>query len=57
MARFCDKVTYNFSIKANVKALFAGEDGLSKPQKGLGDPSFTLNTNENFQTDSLIFFL
>ena len=41
MATFCDKVTYNFSIKADLKALFAGEDGL-------GDPSFTLNTNDHF---------
>ena len=29
MATFCDKVTYNFSIKADVNALFAGEDGFS----------------------------
>ena len=35
MATFCDKVTYNFSIKADVKAVFAGEDGFSKPKKGL----------------------
>ena len=34
MATFCDKVTYNFSIKEDVKALFAGEDGFSKPKKG-----------------------
>ena len=34
MATFCDKVTYNFSIKAAVKALFAGEDGFSEPKKG-----------------------
>ena len=47
MATFCDKVTYNFSMKADVKALFAGEDGFSKPKR-LGDPSFTLNTNDNF---------
>ena len=48
MATFCDKVTNNFSIKADVKALFAGEDEFSEPKKGLGDPSFTLNTNDNF---------
>ena len=48
MATFCDKVTYNFSIKADVKALFAGKDGFSQAQKGLRDPSFTLNTNDNF---------
>ena len=46
MATFCNKVTYNFRIKVDSKALFAGED-----------PSFTLNTNDYFQTDSLIFFL
>ena len=34
MATFCDKVTYNLSIKADVKALFAGEDGFSEPRKG-----------------------
>ena len=34
MATFCDKVTYNFSIKADVKALFAEEDGFSEPKKG-----------------------
>ena len=34
MATFCDKVTYNFSIKADVKALFAREDGFSEPKKG-----------------------
>ena len=34
MAAFCVKVTYNFSIKADAKALFAGEDGFSKPKKG-----------------------
>ena len=33
MATFCDK-TYNFSKKANVKAVFAGEYGFSKPKKG-----------------------
>ena len=34
MATFWDKVTYNFSIKADVNALFAGEDGSSEPKKG-----------------------
>ena len=34
MATFCDKVTNNFSMKADVKALFSGEDGFSKPKKG-----------------------
>ena len=34
MATFCDKVTYNFSIKVDVKALFAGEDGFYEPKKG-----------------------
>ena len=33
MATFGDKVIYNFSIKADVKALFAEEDGFSKPKK------------------------
>ena len=33
MATFCNKVTY-FSIKADVKALFAEEDGFSEPKKG-----------------------
>ena len=33
MALFYDKVTYNFSIKADVKALFAGEDGFSEPKR------------------------
>ena len=49
MAKFCDKVTYNLSIKADVKALFVGEDGLFEPKKGLGDSCFTLNTNESFE--------
>ena len=31
MATFFNKVIYNFSIKADVKVLFAGEDGFSKP--------------------------
>ena len=34
MATFWDKVTYKFSIKANVKSLFAGEDGFPEPKKG-----------------------
>ena len=34
MATFCDKVTYNFIIKANMKALFTGKDGFSEPKKG-----------------------
>ena len=34
MATFCDKVTCNLSIKANVKSLFTGEDGFSEPKKG-----------------------
>ena len=34
MATFCYKVTNNFSIKADVKALFAWEDGFSEPKKG-----------------------
>ena len=34
MATLCDKVTYNLSIKAYVKALFGGEDGFSEPRKG-----------------------
>ena len=33
MATFCNKVTYNFSIKADVKALFDGEDGFSEAKK------------------------
>ena len=48
MDTFCDKVTYNFSIKADVKALFAAENGFSEPEKGLEDSSFTLHTNDNF---------
>ena len=47
MATFCHTVTYNFSIKADVKALFAGEDGLSEYKKGW-EISITLNTNDNF---------
>ena len=34
MATFCDKVTYNFSIKADVKVLVTGESGFSEPKKG-----------------------
>ena len=34
MATFCNKVTYNFSIRADMKALFAGEDGFSELKKG-----------------------
>ena len=34
MATFYDKVTYNLSIKADVKALYAREDGFSEPKKG-----------------------
>ena len=36
MVTFCDKVTNNFSIKADVKALFAGEmDSLSPKMAGV----------------------
>ena len=34
MATFYNKVTYNFSIKSDVKALFAGEDVFSEPKMG-----------------------